>query len=145
MNTLSWIIYTIEVVGNFKTLLLIFGLVGLASAAINIVAALISYADRDMYYRSGEDDKARNKFFYSLKWFFSILSLGIFLLVVNAVLPSQRTMILIAGSEIGERVITHDKVQSVFDPSVELLQKWIEKETIAITEEIDNLQERKRK
>lgn len=57
---------------------------------------------------------------------------------INSFIPSQRTLILIAGSEISERALSHERVQSVLDPSVELLQKWIEKETVRIKNDIEN-------
>ena len=38
-------------------------------------------------------------------------------------------MLLIAASEVGEKIVTSEKITSVVDPSVTLLKTWIEKQT----------------
>jgi hypothetical protein len=38
-------------------------------------------------------------------------------------------MLLIAASQVGERVLSSESVQSVVDPSVDLLRTWITQET----------------
>ena len=47
-------------------------------------------------------------------------------------------MILVAASEIGEKVITSEKVTTVIDPSVVLLKTWIEKQTLDLQTSITN-------
>lgn len=48
---------------------------------------------------------------------------------VFIITPSRQTLLLIAGSEIGERVVKSDQVTSVVNPGLDLLKSWIAKET----------------
>jgi hypothetical protein len=58
-------------------------------------------------------------------------------------LPDRRTVLLIAASEIGERTMNSermamvgDKVASVLNPSIELLNTWISRQTEEIKAEM---------
>ena len=42
--------------------------------------------------------------------------------------PSRQTVLLIAASEMGERVLNHPRVNQVIDPGIDLLTTWMEKE-----------------
>jgi hypothetical protein len=52
--------------------------------------------------------------------------------VIATVVPDRQTLMLIASSEIGEKVINSDKITalgSTVDPSITLLKTWIENQT----------------
>ena len=71
---------------------------------------------------------------YLKRWLRIMAPLSIFWIV----LPTRETMILVAASEIGEKVITSEKVTTVIDPSVVLLKTWIEKQTLDLQTSITN-------
>lgn len=48
-------------------------------------------------------------------------------------MPSRQTMILIAGSEMGERIVKSDAVKDIVNPGADLLKAWIKDETDKIT------------
>jgi hypothetical protein len=50
-------------------------------------------------------------------------------------IPSRQTMVMIAGSEIGERFAKSDAVHDVVNPGVELLKTWIKRETEKLAKE----------
>ena len=49
--------------------------------------------------------------------------------------PNRQTMILVAASEVGEKVLTNDKVTNIIDPSIDLLQTWIKNELTNLKKE----------
>jgi hypothetical protein len=49
-----------------------------------------------------------------------------------SLVPSRQTVLLIAGSEMGERVLNHPKFNQVVDPGLELVTTWMQKETAEI-------------
>ena len=65
-----------------------------------------------------------------------LLIAGIFFGFFGAVIPSQRTMILIAASEFGEKIASTKAVSDMVDPSVNLLKTWMEKQTLDLKDEI---------
>jgi len=50
------------------------------------------------------------------------------LVTINIIIPSRRTIILIASSQYGEMVLNNPKINEIVDPSIDLLKTWIEKE-----------------
>lgn len=54
----------------------------------------------------------------------------------NAAVPDRNTVLLIAASEIGERVATSQRVDDILDPSIELLKTWMEQQTAAIRKDM---------
>lgn len=68
---------------------------------------------------------------------FAIVSASLQILV-----PSERTMTLIAASEVSQKVIetkaVQDVGQKVIGPTIDLLNSYIERETANIKKEIEN-------
>lgn len=62
---------------------------------------------------------------------YAILSTLIFFIsgIAQAVLPDRNTVLLIAASQIGEKIVNNEKVQSVVDPSIDLLKTWMVQQT----------------
>lgn len=119
MNSLSWLIYLMQVSDGIRTfcgiasvLLLTFGGGGLILFHVIVIADDID--EGRPYLKT-----ARRAFFGAL----------IPMLVLAAILPSRQTLLLIAGSEIGERFVKSNEVREVVNPGVDLLKTWIKKET----------------
>lgn len=120
MNNLSWFIYLAEMADNLRAFLQVtsgisLGLVGMAG-----IPACISKFDEDM----GDGT------FYGV-WLpvaKKIVPAAVLCLLVSTAIPSQRTLILIAGSELGERVAKSDDVKNIVNPGMDLIRKWIKQE-----------------
>lgn len=125
MNSLSWLIYFAEAVDTFGKML---------GTALFISIFALMAASAALVIGHVEDEPVISSFGKRLaKWTLSILFIGSILSVIT---PSRQTVLLIAASEIGERVMTSDRVQGVIDPSVELLQTWIRQQTQSIQREM---------
>jgi len=123
MNGLSWLIYLAEIgreLGGFFTFLAVVA----GIAAIGFMIAAFSDETKDV-----------NK---PTMWARSKISLAFMVLAgfMAAVMPGRQTVLLIAASEIGERALNSekmakitDRVGGVVDPSIDLLQTWIAKQT----------------
>ena len=125
MNGLSWLIYLAEVVDTFGKMLgtsLFISIFALMAAS---AAVVIGHVEEESAVASAGKKLA--------KWTIGALFVGSIFFVIT---PSRQTVLLIAASEIGERVMTSDRVQGVIDPSVELLQTWIRQQTQSIQREI---------
>lgn len=102
MNSLSLFIYFASVVSNIGPLLILFGFLMLM--AICIVNALRCH--HNDYCRSGDEVKLVN-----FKW----LILAPILWMMAAFIPNERTMYMIAASEMGEVVVTNPEMQMIFN------------------------------
>jgi hypothetical protein len=121
MNSLSYLIYLIQVTG---TLHVIGGGILIATAVVCIVGFL-AWAITE-----GDFDPIEHK---HLRYPIITAIVGGLLLTF---VPSERTMLLIASSQIGEKIIQSETVQSVVDPSTDLLKSWIALETKKIKEQL---------
>lgn len=129
MNSLSWFIYLIHVADTVRDTALFF--IFLPIIAIIGTAATIgihndtTFKDNDLW-----EWTTWNK--WVKRWAFVVIPIGV---AIYVVLPSRQTMLLIAGSEIGERIVQSEGVRSITDPSITLLRTWIETETARLLEE----------
>lgn len=120
MNSLSWFIYLIGVVDNFRdcifSVMFIGGFFGIAiGGIINAVA------------HNGDLDKIRASWWpVWAKRYVVFFFVGLFALTV---LPERRTMLLIAASEIGQRIGNSQDVKDIVNPGLDLLKQWIKAET----------------
>jgi hypothetical protein len=132
VNTLSLLIYLSGVAGALGGFLVfvtvIFGLL----AGVSLATWLIHQDETDKagYSLKGEaliscQDTRKS----SWRWFWRFLSLMVLCGTVTALTPSRQTVLLIAASEMGERVLNHERVTHVIDPGIDLLKTWMEKET----------------
>lgn len=120
MNTLSWLIYFAELVHNFTFIAL---LISIACFLIWSIArfCFIYYHERMITKEDQERLPSSN-----------YLIVGFILVGIVTVLPSKNTVMLIAASEVGQRLVTSERVVDVVDPSLDLLKTWIKKETEAL-------------
>lgn len=119
MNTLSIFIYLTQVLTNLHMVIGFLLLIGFSSAVI-ILFAWILMADHYGFKPACDFYKP-----WLARW---LVPMSI-ITIIHVVLPSRETAILIASSEVGEKIVTSDKVSTVVDPGVKLLKTWIEKET----------------
>ena len=61
-----------------------------------------------------------------VRWAFPLLWVCI---IVNVITPSRNTVLLIAASEMGQRVVESEQVAGVVNPGVELLTTWMRQQT----------------
>lgn len=123
MNNLSWFIYLISVVDSLR---------GVASAILAIggfcfaLAGVLCIAG----YLIEEEEGPLRMWKQTIKWGGPVLALCLLIVIL---LPDRRTMLLIAGSEMGERAIKTDTVRDVVNPGMDLLKAWIKAETDKLT------------
>jgi ABC-type Fe3+ transport system permease subunit len=75
-----------------------------------------------------DTEKTRRALKAIAKWLKVNGAVVIVAVILCVILPSKQTILLIAASEVGERVLSNEKVTSIIDPSVEYLQAWIKNE-----------------
>jgi hypothetical protein len=145
MNNLSWLIFASNITENlsgfFQFVMVMSCIITFILLIINIVIFCAVENENSKPYQDEEYKKTYTEwgnnsrkgikrcFQYSLAMFF--LS-GI----IWGFTPNRQTVLLIAASEIGERIANNEKVQSVIDPSVELLKTWMTKETANLKSEM---------
>lgn len=121
MNSLSWTIYAIQLLDSFDTFLgwltAFFFITGFVAFAFRILSGDAKDPEITHYH---------NKCMRYVKW---AIPCGFIVAFFNVLTPDRNTMLLIAASQIGERVVSSQTVQSVVDPSVDLLRTWIEEQT----------------
>jgi len=131
MNSLSILIYLSGVTGTLAGFLtfvtIVFGILGV----VCLVVWLVAHDETDAAYRRLEGEalagrrEARKN---SWKWFWRFCGLFVFVGALASFVPSRQTVLLIAASEMGERVLNHERVNQVIDPGIDLLKTWMEKE-----------------
>lgn len=123
MNNLSWFIYLTQVVDEARST---FGGVN----AFIVIAGSITFFVCLMA-RFIEDETYPLKIWLRIaRWSAPVLVLSI---IAYTVIPSRQTMLLIAGSEMGERIVKSDAVKDIVNPGADLLKAWIKDETDKIT------------
>lgn len=133
MNNLSILIYLSGVTGTLASFLtfvtIVFGILGV----VCLLIWLVSHDETDTYNRRLEGEalagrrEARKN---SWKWFWRFCGLFVFVGALASFVPSRQTVLLIAASEMGERVLNHERVNQVIDPGIDLLKTWMEKEKL---------------
>jgi hypothetical protein len=109
MNTLSWLIYFAEIADKISFM----------SASIIIVCLFYSifrllFVDLDRIV----DLPSTNK----------LILISVFFMVIGSFTPSRQTVMMIAASEYGEKIIKSEQTQKIVTPAMELLEKWMLKE-----------------
>lgn len=120
MNGLSWLIYAIHVVEMLKGVIM--GLLGVGLAGLAFMAIAFCVSEGEIY----TDDRTGP---WSKRWTRRAQIAIIVAVPLLIIVPSRQTLLLVAGSEIGQRVVASEQVQSVVEPGAELLREWIRSET----------------
>ncbi len=119
MNNLSWFIYLTQATDSIRD--------GIIMLWWMTVVVFIAWAIAGSF-SAIEDDEKTMLTAWRAAFKQAILPMAVAVFVV-AVIPSRQTMLLIAGSEMGERAINSSAVQDVVNPGVDLLKTWIKEET----------------
>ena len=133
MNELSLLIYTAGVVNQvsnfFMLLMMLFA----------VAFVLLSFATMIAYVDSCERRISIDKTILSVlkKYLIFLITSIIITGIISNILPSRETVILIAASELNEKIINSPKLQGTSDPSSDLLTLWIQEQTIQIKKNID--------
>lgn len=148
MNSLSWLIYLAGATGSLSGFLTFVVVVLALLTAMLTLVALFTLDETDKYgdlLSEAELNNVRRTHGVSRR---SAIRFGILFLVLGtatSLLPDRKTVLLIAASEIGERMLTSDRmarlenrVASVVDPSLELLNTWINQQTESIRREMES-------
>lgn len=117
MNTISWIIYLINIVSNLS-LLTFLALIGVV---ISGFIAILNHAFE------------HNKLHPHWRGFVGI---GVFLGLLLVFLPSKSTMYMIVASQIGEQIIALEEVQALGGEAADLARVSIETLRAQISEAI---------
>ena len=131
MNNLSILIYLSGVtgtLGNFLTFVaVVFGILGVVS----LIVWLVHHDETNSAYVRLDGDAlagVRDKRKTAWRWFWCFCGLMGVTGSLASLVPSRQTVLLIAASEMGERVLNHPRVNQVIDPGIDLLTTWMEKE-----------------
>jgi hypothetical protein len=119
MNSLSWMIYAIGVVDSLREIAQ--GLL-VATGFVVLFGGIFAPLALDML----DVDNPWRIIRSAIRWIASTIAICALIVVV---VPSRQTLLLIAGSEIGQRVATSDAVQDIVGPGADLLKTWIAEET----------------
>lgn len=133
MNSLSWLLYFIGLVNNLGRTL------GAGCVILLIVSGITGIIGAIAATESGKFPELARVWLRRLVPAFIICA---FLLTV---VPSQRTMIMIAASEVGERVIKNEQVAGIANDSMDLLRSFITKETLKVKDEIEAIRRGEKK
>ena len=115
MNNLSWFLYAVDLLGNLQ------GFFGWAAVLLGIFIPFILCV---MINETWDDDK-KPKLWRYLRT--SVVS-GVIFCLLAIVIPSQKTMYLILGSEVGQKVIQSDTGKKVFDVINKKLDEYLKEE-----------------
>ena len=127
MNTLSWYIYLI---GLVESVTVLFGFIMFVSIAATLIIFLVYISSVD--HLDEDDDRLiayRKLAFTRFKISVSVFAISSLICIFT---PSRQTLILIGASEFGERIMKSEAVNSIVDPSFNLLKTWIEQQTKSI-------------
>ena len=140
MNNLSLLIYFAGTVGNIVTLLSLVTFLLIAATIGSIAFWFIYHDETDSNFRRYQGDdlvecrKTRELWRKrALKFAVLAFSIGI----IYGFIPNRSTVLLIAASEMGEKVLNHPKVEQVVDPSIDLITTWMKNETAEIKKRME--------
>ena len=140
MNNLSLLIYFAGTVGNIVTLLSVVTFLLILVTIGSITFWLLYHDETDSNFRRYQGDdlvecrKTRELWRKrALKFAVLAFSIGI----INGFIPNRSTVLLIAASEMGEKVLNHPKVEQVIDPSIDLITTWMKNETAEIKKKME--------
>jgi len=122
MNSISWFLYAVDVLGGISKIVEILGFcVGVGTVLYLIAMAVIHV---DIY----DDDK--QKIHIAQVWKQLKINIKIFLIasLIGAVIPSSKTMYLIMGSEVSEEIVTSETGQRVQDAINKKLDEYLSDE-----------------
>jgi hypothetical protein len=79
-----------------------------------------------------DEDETTKSLKRAVKLFFSV---GLFLFIIAALLPSKQAILLIAASQIGEKALQHQNVERIVNPGLTYVEEWLKVETNKLRQE----------
>lgn len=140
MNTLSLLIYFAGVVGNIASILSLAMVLLLIATIGSLIFWAIFHDETDSSFRRYQGDdlvecRKTRELWRKRTLKFAVLA---FLIgIIGSFIPNRSTVLLIAASEMGEKVLNHPKVEQVVDPSIDLITTWMKNETAEIKKKMD--------
>lgn len=132
MNSLSWMIYYINVIANIGAAALAVTIVGyvLVVVVVMLYAFFISEEGRgcDTDKKIDTLKKDRNK------WIKRIFITATVAGLVSILAPDYKTMMLMAASQVGEQIVNNPKTRDIVDPSLDYLRLWLKHEVKELKE-----------
>jgi nitrogen fixation/metabolism regulation signal transduction histidine kinase len=138
MNSLSWLIYAANVAQSLSGFLVFITTVFALGAIVACIVALVHMDEQPNYRQLSEPDLTlrRKRKVAAFKLSCALFAVMTITGITTSLIPSRQTVLLIAASEIGERALTHQRVQDVVDPSINLLQTLIQQQTQQIQQQM---------
>jgi hypothetical protein len=113
MNNLSWIIYLAGVVGDLKNVLLFAAF----TTGFCGLGCIIGYA-----VHQGEEDAP---WLFRSRWLLFLLALPFLLGLIGSMIPTERTIYMIAASEFGETVVTDPRSRKLMDDLYRAIERGL--------------------
>ena len=110
MNSLSWMLYLTQAISGFRQLVAAGAMVLLVGATIYTVVSALNIWDN---YRLERDEKII-RWAQATKLIRRMVVWGVCLGLAFTFLPNQRTMYMIAASQLGEQVVRSPEAQELY-------------------------------
>lgn len=142
MNTLSLLIYFAGAVGNIAIILILAKVLLLVATIGSLIFWGIYHDETDSSFRRYQGDvlvecRKTRELWRKRALKFAVLA---FLIgIIGSFIPNRSTVLLIAASEMGEKVLNQPKVEQVVDPSIELITTWMKNETTEIKKRMESV------
>lgn len=129
MNGLSWFIYLsniVNTISSWASVLSVF--IGIIYFIFMVVMSCLLIEptarrnDKDL-----KDIIEIKTFRSSISWL--VMPILVVCIPLALLVPDRQTMLLIAGSEMGQRVVQSEQVKGIVDPGLDLVKSWIAEET----------------
>lgn len=129
MNSLSWLIYLAEVIpqlgGYIFAVGLITGIGWLGLNFITTVARSFHNDEADLYRSSDPNGKGkRQNHGFVLPW---LVAFPLVLMTLAMLVPTRQTLLLIAGSEMGQKVIENPGTQEILGDVKDIISKELKR------------------
>lgn len=115
MNSISWLLYLIDVISNVKGLTI-------GAITISVMTGVALFATTLV---TEGDCLEWAGYWRIVKWDVALLAVAT---IVGCVIPSQNTMYAIAASQVGEKLSQTEVVQTLSNDATKALQQWIKRQ-----------------
>ena len=123
MNKLSLVIYLADTLPRFASVLLTCGIITIAVIAAITLTRMISKSEHtDSYTKRYHKDMYEYYTNLDVTYYVKYIWIGVFLLLVSALVPSKETFYLIAGSEAGEYVVQSEEGREIIEDIQEVIK-----------------------
>jgi len=112
MNSLSWLMYTADVVAGIGGALALIVILGIGAVALRVIWSMVTYSNY-------EDDQSLTA---GKSTVVKALTVVLIALLIDVLVPSKETVYLIAASEVGEQVVTSEEGKRVLGK----IETWLD-------------------